>query len=387
MSTFYNPTRGTIISKVSRTVHCYAVLSRAKHLPLALPLFFLGVILARPGWDVFSSIYLWEGMGAVLIFFSTANILDTTFRVRPHEEAEVTNARAMLGRKHSLLIGLVQTVFLVMVTLHLSWALDQAFLVIMMTGGVLFVSLVAVRASFSRGTGIGYATVQPVGLVFFPLAGSFLLVSGSLEIMPLLVFGGLTLLFSGFAVNEQLKGIRATGNDIGSNSVEWETIQAAREMGLSRDSYLEVGAQVNNIRKRESFKAVPMDERMVFLPHCLKNSTRCRGEYTEEGLICKSCTPDCPINMISREARKRGYKVFVAPGAGLVYKLVERHNPKAAVGVACGNELKMAAAHADDAFGIPYQIVMLKKGGCVDTEVEMEDVIRVLDLGKGATAS
>jgi len=139
-----------------------------------------------------------------------------------------------------------------------------------------------------------------------------------------------------------------------------------------------------NLFQREKFRRVPNSERMLFLPHCLRKSKFCRGETTEDGLICKHCQPDCSINRLTTYAQARGYRCAVAPGGAMVFALIEKHHPKGIIGVACHHEIAQAAeliSGGESGIEFAYLGVALSKKGCVDTMVDEQDVRDVIDLG------
>jgi hypothetical protein len=138
-----------------------------------------------------------------------------------------------------------------------------------------------------------------------------------------------------------------------------------------------------NLLQKEKFRAVPQGERVLFLPHCLRKPKGCRGETTEDGLICKHCSPDCAVNQLTSYAASKGYKCFVVPGGEMVFNLVEKHRPKAILGVACNHEMAQAAdriGSRESTVSFAYQGVPLTKTGCVDTRVDIAAVKSVLDM-------
>ncbi|MEM2869997.1 MAG: DUF116 domain-containing protein [Thermoplasmata archaeon] len=144
-----------------------------------------------------------------------------------------------------------------------------------------------------------------------------------------------------------------------------------------------------NLLQRDNFSRVPPSERILFLPHCLRNPKQCRAESTDEGLVCRHCSPDCSINRLTTHARSRGYRVFVVPGGEMVFNIIEKYRPGAVLGVACRHELAQAAeriAGSKGALGFAYQGVALLRSGCVGTQVDVEAVKEVIELDASATA-
>jgi hypothetical protein len=157
-------------------------------------------------------------------------------------------------------------------------------------------------------------------------------------------------------------------------------------LALSRFS--EAIAALEKPEDPEQFVAqVPPGERILLLPHCLRRSAVCAAKPSEQGLQCASCTPECPINQLQRKALELGYReVCVASGGHMALKHVAESKPSAVVAVACAKELAegiegVKALMSGDSPPPPIAIIPLTKDGCVDTEVDIEQALRVVALG------
>lgn len=150
-------------------------------------------------------------------------------------------------------------------------------------------------------------------------------------------------------------------------------------LGLDDDWSNYVDIEVRNIIDREAVKKTSKEDRIVFLPHCLRSSKDCEAEYGEEGLECKNCG-SCVIPEIIEKAEELGYKeVYVVPGGSLVYKILGKENPEAVIGVACYEELDQAIKKASKE-SIPSQGILLTETGCIDTKTNKYEVISKLEL-------
>ena len=138
-----------------------------------------------------------------------------------------------------------------------------------------------------------------------------------------------------------------------------------------------------------SLKEIAPQNRVLLLPHCLRLSQRCTARYDrEEGLLCKNCTQDCPINQLKTAAKERGFgSVCIAPGGSMAVRYLETHRPRGIVAVACGRELEMgvrAVASLSDNGNNPTEMVLytipLCQDGCVDTRVDLGAVLEVINL-------
>jgi len=145
-------------------------------------------------------------------------------------------------------------------------------------------------------------------------------------------------------------------------------------LGIKPENVDKVYVELKNSAYKKSFRKVPKKDRVLFLPQCLRNSKKCRAELTKLGYDCRMCGA-CKIYEIKKRAEKLGYRVFIVPGAQMTLALMKKFRPKGVVGVACIKELVMAA----EALSMPGQGVLLLRDGCSDTDVDLEEVFRVLE--------
>ena len=162
-------------------------------------------------------------------------------------------------------------------------------------------------------------------------------------------------------------------------SVEGLAEVVAKQFGLGERLVNYTHVEIRNMLNEPAFKKVPFNERILFLPHCMRNSKGCKATYGEEGLKCASCGK-CDIKTFIAMAKERGYKgVFVVPGGSLIVKLVKKYSPKGVVGVACNDETNLGLDNLR-AVGIPAQAVLLLRDGCHDTAANVDEVREKLDL-------
>ena len=124
-------------------------------------------------------------------------------------------------------------------------------------------------------------------------------------------------------------------------------------------------------------------ERILLLPHCLRQSNTCAATYNQDGLQCQGCSPDCAVNRLRTAAQDKGYQaVCIAPGGKLALKFIKKKKPAAIVAVACDKELAEGIQGVKDlekeAINPVMVVVPLSKDGCVDTEVNIEDAIKII---------
>jgi hypothetical protein len=105
----------------------------------------------------------------------------------------------------------------------------------------------------------------------------------------------------------------------------------------------------------------------------------------EEGLECEQdCIEPCVIRKFRETALKLGYKcVSIAAGGSMALNVVKKHKPKGIVAIACSKELEDGVEGVKKIFedNAPAIVVIpLTKVGCVDTEVNVEQTMEVINL-------
>lgn len=181
-------------------------------------------------------------------------------------------------------------------------------------------------------------------------------------------------------MTEKIKSRVARLIDAGTHqSVEGIAEAIVKQFGLSDRLVHYTHVEIRNKLNEFAFKKVPFSERVLFLPHCLRNSKDCKASYNDEGLRCAMCGK-CSIKSLTELAREREYKgVFVVPGGSLIVKLVRKYNPNAVIGVACNDEINLGLDNLRAA-GIPAQAVLLLRDGCHDTIANIDEVKEKMDL-------
>jgi len=156
----------------------------------------------------------------------------------------------------------------------------------------------------------------------------------------------------------------------------------AKDLGLSGRMIEYTHVELRNKLNEGRFRQVPYNERMLFLPHCLRNSAKCKSGYGSEGLDFKGCEKcnSCQMPKIRKLAEKLGYKkVACVPGGSMLEKIVLKYKPRAVVGVACNAEVHQGMDKLAGA-GIPSQGVLLMRDGCKDTLANIEEVREKLEM-------
>lgn len=140
-----------------------------------------------------------------------------------------------------------------------------------------------------------------------------------------------------------------------------------------------IEVQAVNLLERKRF--LQAKKRALFLPHCSRKymDNRCKAFFDASipSYTCAHCSDDCLINKADRLAKKKGYDVYVVPGGSCIPKILKMNQPEGVVGVACGEEIRMAIA-ALDSMNIAIQAIPLIKNGCANTAFNMETLANVL---------
>lgn len=123
------------------------------------------------------------------------------------------------------------------------------------------------------------------------------------------------------------------------------------------------------------------NDKALFLPHCCRKymDSQCKASFNPEtsSYTCNHCSKDCLVSQATTCAKEKGYDVYVLPGASCVSKIFDKHSYGAVVGVACTDEIKMAAKSLLR-LKIPIQTIPLLKNGCCSTTFSISSLIEIL---------
>jgi len=153
----------------------------------------------------------------------------------------------------------------------------------------------------------------------------------------------------------------------------------AKKLGLKDRLINYTHIEMRNKLNEYGFKATPYSKRILFLPHCLRDSRACKGNYNEEGLQCKRCGK-CDIDRLLGIAEELGYsKAFITPGGSMVQRLIRKYKPKAVVGICCYHEANLAFDELSGT-GIHAQACLLLQDGCKDTKANTAEAREKMEL-------
>jgi hypothetical protein len=154
-----------------------------------------------------------------------------------------------------------------------------------------------------------------------------------------------------------------------------------KALGLSDRMVEFTHIELRNYVYEPAFRKIPVEDRILFLPHCSRNVAKCKAEYNEKGYVCKHCG-SCDLDKAVTIAKKLKYKhIFIVPGGRMIKKIIDEYKPKAAIGVCCFDEALLAFEMLKNTDVIP-QVVLLLKDGCKDTVIDLpmlEEKLSIID--------
>jgi len=151
-----------------------------------------------------------------------------------------------------------------------------------------------------------------------------------------------------------------------------------RLLGIEDREMLSFFIKLHNTMNAAAFAPIPVTERAIFMPQCLRSS-RCPADLTPEGLKCKNCG-QCTVGEARVLLERLGYRIFIVPGSSFIKRMVKKYRPKAILGIGCLAEVKEGIDMADK-MGLVVMGVVTLKEGCVETIVNWSDVYEVATLG------
>ena len=122
--------------------------------------------------------------------------------------------------------------------------------------------------------------------------------------------------------------------------------------------------------------AVPISQRLLLLPHCLRNDEKCPAAYDPEGLCCQECGA-CELGRLKSAAETLGYHVLIAEGSPVVMQWILSGRTNAILGVGCLRSLEKAFEKLQLA-GIPALAVPLHASSCKNSTTDIDWVLEMI---------
>ena len=136
--------------------------------------------------------------------------------------------------------------------------------------------------------------------------------------------------------------------------------------------------RIDNDVNTTACAAVPVENRVVFFPHCLR-SAKCPARLTPDGLKCIACGR-CGLGSVVPPLEEAGYQTFIIPGSTFVKRMVRKYRPQAMIGVGCIVEVKEGLELGKRIHMITLGVVT-KTDGCVETTMDWDELLEVASIG------
>lgn len=140
-----------------------------------------------------------------------------------------------------------------------------------------------------------------------------------------------------------------------------------------------VDVYVQNASEREQFEKTR--SRALFLPHCSRKymDNRCKAAFDPKipSYRCGHCSEDCLVNQASELGEQKGYDIYILPGGSCIPEIMKKYKYQGAVGVACGQELKLGGEFMKKS-GLAGQAIPLIKNGCANTSFSLGNLEKIL---------
>ncbi|MCW8961805.1 MAG: DUF116 domain-containing protein [Ignavibacteriaceae bacterium] len=132
-------------------------------------------------------------------------------------------------------------------------------------------------------------------------------------------------------------------------------------LATSREQYLLYMLEIELVNRVNKDKFNLAEMKFAFLPHCLHDLDKdCLSAFDGTDYVCKSCSKNCSINLVSKLIKLRDIKAYIWREADLkkIFKLAKSSGQSiSAFGVACipelVNGLRLCAKYDVSAIGVP----------------------------------
>jgi len=122
--------------------------------------------------------------------------------------------------------------------------------------------------------------------------------------------------------------------------------------------------------------AVPISQRLLLLPHCLRSVGQCPATHDADGLHCQQCGA-CELGRLKSTAETLGYHVLIAEGSPIVMQWILAGKTSAILGVGCLRSLEKAFEKLQLS-GIPALAVPLHTTACKDSTTDIDWVLEMI---------
>jgi hypothetical protein len=154
-------------------------------------------------------------------------------------------------------------------------------------------------------------------------------------------------------------------------------MKICKKVKKSRQEQYKAFVDKQNKAQSAAFVKVPFKNRLIFTPHCMRNSSVCAAEEKDFYFVCRDCG-GCTIFKIKRLAQELGYGgVYILKGGRAILKIVNEQKPRAIVGISCYFEGEQGFKVMKET-DIIVQYIPLTRDGCNDTDADMAETEKIL---------
>ncbi len=141
------------------------------------------------------------------------------------------------------------------------------------------------------------------------------------------------------------------------------------------EGYMKV-VNEHNEKYMDLWKKTPFEERVLFLPHCMRHTAECEAEEYEFGRMCTHCMK-CQMGRITTAAEENNIPYYIVPGGSMLLRILNAKDYNVSMGIACPFELAEAMERCTGK-GCPMVGVPLVKDGCKETQTDMKKALDML---------
>lgn len=369
-----------IMTRITRIIQSYGQAIDVPELMQRLPALVISLWLGIISIAMIPHLHIIEGGILFLLFFISCLLIDSVFNPQKIKNLKIAQAVRTIGYKNYKFLILGHIIVAIILAIHMTYILMKVQILVIIIIGLLINVVNSIYISKSKSISKLPNVTGVVGGIVLPMAGAFFIVGNSLDLFSISILISVGFIYLGIDIFNQIKSDLEIAPGLEkSNSIEWEAMSIAELLNLPNSKVKEVAIQLYNIHNEKEFKTIPKEKCALFLPHCLRIAERCKATYNEEGLQCKHCSKTCKINQLTRLGEEIGYKCFVVPGGAMVFNIAKKYKPHGVVAVACMNELREGTARTESEYNVPFQIIQLRKDGCVNTDVCIDEAKSVME--------
>ena len=135
-----------------------------------------------------------------------------------------------------------------------------------------------------------------------------------------------------------------------------------------------ISIDLRNTLNKQKFENIDSKDVIIVLPHCLR-SIDCPAKLGPIGIECINCNK-CDIGIIKEIGDKKDITTYIVPGSSFIKNVLKVKPFKAVIGVACPIDLNKSMTALSK---FAPQGVYLLKDGCINTIVDIDEVIALIN--------